>query len=199
MNLYEYDDYLRNRDNVTIIVGVDEAGRGPLAGDVYAGAVILSVDIIEKINDSKKLSEKKREEIYELICEKSITYSVGVASVVEIEELNILNASMLAMKRAVKAINTPYEIVYIDGNKAPELEKPSKTIVKGDTLSASVAAASIIAKVSRDRYMMKMDEIYPEYGFARHKGYGTKEHCENIEKYGICPIHRPSFLKKILG
>jgi ribonuclease HII len=199
MNLYEYDDFLRSRDNVKVIVGVDEAGRGPLAGDVYAAAVVLSPEIIEGINDSKKISEKKREKLYEEIILKSITYSVGVASVDEIERLNILNASMLAMKRAVERLDSTCEIVYIDGNKAPSLSLPSKTIVKGDGLSASIAAASIIAKVSRDRYMLEMDKIYPEYGFAKHKGYGTKEHCENIKKYGICPIHRKSFLKNIIS
>ncbi|MDR0904285.1 MAG: ribonuclease HII [Ruminococcus sp.] len=200
MNLYEYDDYLRKRDNVKVIVGVDEAGRGPLAGDVYAAAVILSDDIvIDGINDSKKLSEKKREKLFDEICMKTITYSIGVASVDEIEKINILNASMLAMKRAVDAIKCPYEIVYTDGNKSPILSSPSKTIVKGDALSASIAAASIIAKVSRDRYMAEMDAAYPEYGFAKHKGYGTAEHREMIKKYGICPIHRPSFLKKIIS
>ncbi|MDR0987549.1 MAG: ribonuclease HII [Ruminococcus sp.] len=199
MSLYEYDNYLRNRDNVKVIVGVDEAGRGPLAGDVYAAAVVLSDDSIEGLNDSKKLSDKKREKLYEFIRMKSISYSVGIASVDEIEGLNILNASMLAMKRAVQALSCEYEIVYIDGNKSPDLLIPSKTIVKGDALSASIAAASIVAKVSRDEYMTKMDGIYPEYGFAKHKGYGTKLHFEMIKKYGICPIHRPSFLKKIIS
>jgi ribonuclease HII len=199
MNLYEYDDYLRNRDNAKVIVGVDEAGRGPLAGDVYAAAVVLSPEIIDGINDSKKISEKKREMLFDEIIMKSITYSIGVASVDEIEEMNILNATMLAMKRAISSLNSSYEIVYIDGNKSPELSLPSKTIIKGDALSASIAAASIVAKVSRDRYMLKMDKLYPEYGFAKHKGYGTKEHCENIRKYGICPIHRKSFLKNIIS
>jgi ribonuclease HII len=199
MNLYEYDDYLRNRDNAKVIVGVDEAGRGPLAGDVYAAAVVLSPEIIVGINDSKKISEKKREMLFDEITMKTITYSIGVASVDEIEEINILNATMLAMKRAISSLDYPHEIVYIDGNKSPELTLPSKTIIKGDALSASIAAASIVAKVSRDRYMLNMDKLYPEYGFAKHKGYGTKEHCENIRKYGICPIHRKSFLKNIIS
>jgi ribonuclease HII len=197
MNLYEYDNYLRCRDNVKVIVGVDEAGRGPLAGDVYAAAVLLSEKTIEGINDSKKISEKKREKLYEEILVKSITLSVGAASIAEIEQINILNASMLAMKRAVESLKCNYEIVYIDGNKAPDLILTSKTVVKGDALSASIAAASIIAKVSRDRYMAEMDKLYPEYGFAKHKGYGTREHYDNIRKYGICPIHRKSFLKNI--
>jgi ribonuclease HII len=200
MNLYEYDDYLKKTDNVKIICGVDEAGRGPLAGDVYAAAVILPVEPITGINDSKKLSEKKRDLLYNEITINAISYGIGIASVAEIDEYNILGATMLAMKRAVQQINVPYEYVYIDGNKVPnELFTRAKCIVKGDTLSASIAAASIIAKVSRDRYMLDMDRIYSQYGFAKHKGYGTKMHYTNISKYGICPIHRVSFLKNILN
>jgi ribonuclease HII len=196
MNLYEYDDYLRNRDGVTVICGVDEAGRGPLAGDVYAAAVVLSGTPIEGINDSKKLSHKKREILYQRIIEASLSVSIGIATVAEIEEINILNAAMLAMKRAVEGINCHYEIVYIDGNKIPNgLQKRADCIIKGDTLSASIAAASIVAKVSRDRYMMEMDETYPEYGFAAHKGYGTRVHYDKIREYGLSPIHRKSFVK----
>jgi ribonuclease HII len=196
MNLYEYDDYLRDRSGVTVICGVDEAGRGPLAGDVYAAAVVLSGTPIDGINDSKKLSLKKREILYQRIIETALAVSVGIATVEEIEEINILNAAMLAMKRAVEGITCRHEIVYIDGNKIPAgLERRAECIIKGDTLSASIAAASIVAKVSRDRYMMKMDEAYPEYGFSAHKGYGTASHYEKIRECGLSPIHRKSFVK----
>ncbi|MDR0944514.1 MAG: ribonuclease HII [Ruminococcus sp.] len=196
MNLYEYDDYLRNKDGITVICGVDEAGRGPLAGDVYAAAVVLRGSPIEGINDSKKLSHKKREMLYQRIIESTSSVSVGIATVSEIEEINILNAAMLAMKRAIEGLNCDCEIVYIDGNRIPSgIGKRIDCIIKGDTLSASIAAASIVAKAERDRYMMKMDEIYPEYGFAAHKGYGTRAHYEKIVEYGLSPIHRRTFLK----
>jgi ribonuclease HII len=198
MDLYEYDDALRAADQVSVICGVDEAGRGPLAGDVYAAAVVLPNIQINGINDSKKISEKKREIIFEDIILRVISYGIGTASVEEIENMNILQATMLAMERAVRQIDVKIGKIYIDGNKVPNgLQDNAKAIVKGDSLSASIAAASIIAKVSRDRYMRKMDELYPEYEFAKHKGYGTKLHHQKIHEYGICEIHRKSFLKNI--
>lgn len=182
------------------ICGVDEAGRGPLAGPVYAAAVILPFGTeIDGLNDSKKLSEKKRDELFDVINKVAISVSVGVASEKEIDEINILNATFLAMKRAVLGLEIPADYAIIDGNRAPNLEIPAETVVKGDGKVMSVAAASIIAKVSRDRFMLKMAEQYPEYQFEKHKGYGTKLHYEMIEKYGVSPIHRKSFLKKILG
>lgn len=180
------------------ICGVDEAGRGPLAGPVCASAVILKPnDIIEGVNDSKKLSEKKRERLFDEIKERAIAYSIGWASVEEIEELNILNATMLAMKRAVEGLPIQADYAIIDGNKTPNLSIPCESIVKGDAKSMSIASASILAKVSRDRLMIEYAEKYPEYKFEKHKGYGTKVHQEAILEYGACEIHRPSFLKKI--
>ena len=182
------------------ICGVDEAGRGPLSGPVCAAAVILPKGkIIEGVNDSKKLSEKKREKLFDIIKEESTAYSIGWASVEEIESINILNAAMLAMKRAVEGLPVKADFAYIDGNKTPDLEIPCEAIVKGDANSMSIAAASILAKVSRDRLMLEYAEQYPEYGFEKHKGYGTKVHNEAILKYGPCPIHRKSFLKKLLS
>ena len=182
-----------------IVCGVDEAGRGPLAGPVCASAVILkSGEIIEGVNDSKKLTEKKREMLYDVIKEKAVAYSIAFATVEEIEEINILNATMLAMKRAVENLSVTPNIALIDGNKTPELAMQSKAIVKGDALSMSIASASILAKVTRDRLLLMYDEQYPEYEFKKHKGYGTKLHREKILEYGVCEIHRKSFLKKIL-
>lgn len=182
-----------------IICGVDEAGRGPLAGPVYAAAVILPEGhIVEGVNDSKKLSEKKRDILYEKIIDECVCYSVGTASEKEIDDINILQATFLAMKRAVVGLAVAPDIALIDGNKKPGLDIEEWDIVKGDSKSANIAAASIIAKVSRDRYMLEMAEKYPEYQFEKHKGYGTKLHYEMIEKYGISPIHRKTFLKKIL-
>ncbi|MEE0858862.1 MAG: ribonuclease HII [Acutalibacteraceae bacterium] len=181
------------------ICGVDEAGRGPLAGPVCAAAVILKPDdIIEGVNDSKKLTEKKREALFDIIKERAVSYSIAWASVEEIEEMNILNATMLAMKRAVEGLDIPADYAIIDGNKIPELNIPCNYIVKGDAKSMSIAAASILAKVSRDRLMIEYAEKYPEYKFEKHKGYGTKVHTEALKEYGYCPIHRKSFLKKIL-
>ncbi len=180
------------------ICGVDEAGRGPLAGPVFAAAVILPEGLeIEGVTDSKKLSEKKRDELFDVICEKAIAYSIASASVEEIEELNILQADMLAMKRAVEGLSVKADFAMIDGNKTPALDIPSVAIVKGDAKSESIAAASILAKVSRDRLMMEMAEKYPQYKFEKHKGYGTKLHREAILEYGPCEIHRMSFLKKL--
>lgn len=182
------------------VCGVDEAGRGPLAGPVCAAAVILPKDtLIDGVNDSKKLSEKKRELLFDVIKEKALAYSVAWASVEEIEEINILNAAMLAMKRAVESLQIKADFAIIDGNKTPLLSIPSKAIVKGDAKSMSIAAASILAKVSRDRLMLEYGKKYPEYKFEKHKGYGTKLHIEALKEHGVSPIHRPSFLKKILS
>lgn len=194
--LWEYDEAVRN--SVGVFCGVDEAGRGPLAGDVYAAAVILNPDnYIEGLNDSKKLSEKKREKLYDEIIEKAEDYCIARATIAEIEEINILNAAMLAMKRAVLGLETKPALVLADGNKTPDVPCEARAVVKGDGNSASIAAASILSKVTRDRYMFEMAEKYPEYGFEKHKGYGTKLHREKILELGSCPIHRPSFLKKI--
>lgn len=182
------------------ICGVDEAGRGPLAGPVCAAAVILPKgEIIEGVNDSKKLTEKKREALYDVIKEKAVAYSIAFASVEEIEEMNILNATMLAMKRAVDGLDIPADYAMIDGNKIPNLNIPAEYVIKGDANSMSIAAASILAKVTRDRLCADYEKEYPQYGFAKHKGYGTKLHREMILKYGPCKIHRMSFLKKLLN
>ncbi|MCH5212075.1 MAG: ribonuclease HII [Oscillospiraceae bacterium] len=181
------------------IAGVDEAGRGPLAGPVFAAAVILHRDvIIEGINDSKKLSEKKRDELFDIIKEKAAAYSVCAVSEARIDDINILQATFQAMCGAVERLDIQPDYVLVDGNKSPGLSIAHETVVKGDSKSVSIAAASILAKVSRDRYMCRMAEKYPGYGFEKHKGYGTKAHYEAIEKLGICDIHRKSFLKNIL-
>ncbi len=184
-----------------LVCGVDEAGRGPLAGPVCAAAVILPENIvIEGLNDSKKISEKKRELLYNVICEKAIAYSIAFGTLEEIESLNILEATFLAMNRSIDGLQIKPDYALIDGNKAPKgIKIPCKTVIKGDSKSASIAAASILAKVTRDRLLMEYDKQYPEYNFKKHKGYGTKEHTELILKHGPCPIHRLSFLKKLLG
>ena len=189
------------RDNVGIICGVDEAGRGPLAGPVYAAAVILSPDNpVEGLNDSKQLSEKKREALYDVIIERAEAYCIASASVDEIEAYNILGATYLAMTRAVEGLSVTPQLALIDGNRIPpQLAVPAQTVVKGDAQSESIAAASILAKVTRDRLLIEMDAQYPQYGFAVHKGYGTAAHTAALKEYGPCPEHRPSFLKKILG
>lgn len=196
---YEFENEYRSK-GYNLVCGVDEAGRGPLAGPVYAAAVILP-DGLENlgINDSKKISEKKREQIFDTIIENSIAYGIGSASEKEIDEINILNATFLAMKRAVEAMNVKPDILLVDGNRKPNTGIEEVTIVKGDSKSISIAAASILAKVSRDRYMRELAEKYPEYEFERHKGYGTKLHYEKIEQYGILPDHRKTFLKRILN
>ena len=182
------------------ICGVDEAGRGPLAGPVCAAAVIMPKGhIIDGVADSKKLSEKKREKLFDIIKSEAAAYSIAWASIEEIEEINILNAAMLAMKRAIEGLSVSADFALIDGNKIPPVDIPCVSIVKGDYLSHSIAAASILAKVSRDRLMLSLAEKYPEYRFEKHKGYGTMLHRELILEYGPCEIHRPSFLKKILG
>ncbi len=182
-----------------LICGVDEAGRGPLAGPVCAAAVILNKNqIIEGVTDSKKLSEKKREQLFDVIKNECLSYSIAFASVEEIEEINILNATMLAMKRAVENLEIKAEFAIIDGNKIPDLNIEAQAIVKGDLNSMSIAAASILAKVTRDRLLVEYDKKYPLYQFAKHKGYGTKLHRELILEHGPCDIHRKSFLKKII-
>lgn len=184
----------------TAVCGIDEAGRGPLCGPVCAAAVILPVDCeIEGINDSKKLSEKKREALFDVITEKALAYSVSMVDAKTIDEINILQATFLAMRTAVENLSLKPDYALIDGNGKPGLSIAEETVVKGDAKSVSIAAASILAKVSRDRYMKEADEKYPEYQFAKHKGYGTKLHYEMIAEHGICDEHRRSFLKKILG
>lgn len=181
------------------ICGVDEAGRGPLAGPVCAAAVILPENkTIDGVNDSKKLTEKKREKLFDVIINECVAYSIAFATVEEIEEINILNATMLAMKRAVEGLSVKADYAMIDGNRLSPLDIPCECIVKGDANSASIAAASILAKVSRDRLCYEYAEKYPQYGFDKHKGYGTKLHTDAIREYGPCEIHRMSFLKKIL-
>lgn len=202
-NVIEFDWFFYERQllekGYTNICGVDEAGRGPLAGPVCAAAVILNPDdIIEGVNDSKKLSEKKRELLFDVIKQRAVSYNIAWATVEEIEEMNILNATMLAMKRAVEGLEIPADYAIIDGNKNPELTILANSIVKGDAKSMSIAAASILAKVSRDRLLLEYAKEYPEYKFEKHKGYGTKLHREALLKYGPCPIHRMSFLTKIL-
>lgn len=190
------------KDGFKVICGIDEAGRGPLAGPVYAAAVILPPDCeIEGLNDSKKLTEKKREALFDVIIEKALAYGIGTASEKEIDEINILNATFLAMKRAVEKLEIKPDLALVDGNREPHISDDIKeiTVVKGDAKSMSIAAASVLAKVSRDRYMLEMAEKYPQYEFEKHKGYGTKLHYEKIAEYGISEIHRRSFLKKIIG
>ncbi len=184
-----------------LICGVDEAGRGPLAGPVCAAAVILPMDLeIPGLNDSKKLTEKKREALYDIIIEKALAYGIAMATEQEVDEINILQATFLAMKRSVEALSLKPGYVLIDGNREPDLPDLSlKTIVKGDSRSANIAAASILAKVTRDRYMVQLDKTYPQYGFAIHKGYGTQKHYEALREFGPCPAHRRTFLKKFYG
>ena len=195
MTLYEFDkDY---RKDYPIVCGCDEAGRGPLAGDVFAAAVIFDENtVIEGINDSKKLTPKKRDLLFDEIKEKALYWAIEVATVEEIENINILNSAMLAMKRAVEKLGITPDICLIDGNKTPPVSCKAQAVVKGDGKSQSVAAASILAKVARDRYMLEMADKYPQYHFEKHKGYGTKLHYQMIDEFGLCEIHRPSFLKK---
>ena len=198
MTLFEYDCEIRKK--YTLFCGVDEAGRGPLAGDVYAAAVVFKEGIfIDGLNDSKKISEKKREQLFDEIIQKSTAYCVATASVEEIEKYNILQATFMAMRRAVDGLGVDVEFALIDGNQNPGVSCEIQTVVKGDGISASIAAASILAKVSRDRYMKQIAEQYPEYQFEKHKGYGTKLHNELILKYGASDVHRPSFLKKLFA
>ena len=188
-----------DEDGNKIICGVDEAGRGPLAGPVCAAAVVLPKGlIIEGANDSKKLTAPKRERLYDVIIQKSLSYNIAFADVEEIDEINILQATYLAMQRAVEGLNSVPDIALIDGKQMPKLNISAQPIIKGDSLSMSIACASILAKVARDRLMLGLTEEYPEYELQKHKGYGTKLHIELIKQYGISPVHRKSFLRKIL-
>lgn len=196
VNLWEIEDELFSR-GIGMICGVDEAGRGPLAGPVCAAAVILPPHLeLPGLNDSKKLSDKKRRELFPLIREQAIAYGIAFADHREIDEMNILQATYLAMQRAIDQLKGKAEYALIDGNRARDFGLPVQTVVKGDSRSASIAAASILAKVTRDDYMLEMAKQYPEYGFEIHKGYGTKAHYEALRTYGACPIHRGTFLKK---
>ena len=180
------------------LCGVDEAGRGPLAGPVFAAAVILPRGLqIEGLNDSKKLSEKKREELFDVIRKKALDYAIASASVEEIEERNILGATMLAMNRAIAGLKIKPDLALIDGNRNRDIETPSRCVVKGDAVCADIAAASILAKVSRDRVMLELAKEYPQYHFEQHKGYGTALHYEALREFGPSPVHRPSFLRKM--
>ncbi|MBR6045585.1 MAG: ribonuclease HII [Ruminococcus sp.] len=195
MTLYEFDQEYKERYG--LVCGTDEAGRGPLAGDVYAAAVIFPEGVvIDGLNDSKKLTEKKREELFDEIREKALAWCIASSSVAEIEEMNILEAAKLAMKRAVAGLGETPGIILVDGNMPPKFDTPYEAVVKGDGKSQAVAAASVLAKVERDRYMKRLDEQYPDWQFAKHKGYGTKLHYEMIDKFGESPVHRPSFLRK---
>ncbi len=194
---FENEAYVRG---YKYVCGVDEAGRGPLAGPVFAAAVILPRGcVIDGVNDSKKLTEKKREQLYSKIKEQSLAYYVASASVDEIDEINILNATFLVMTRAVSGLQVKADFALVDGNRLPSLEIDAKAVVKGDALSESIAAASILAKVERDHFMLKLANEYPNYAFEKHKGYGTKLHIEMIKKYGASNVHRKTFLKKILN
>lgn len=197
---YEFEKAAVN-SGFSCICGVDEAGRGPLAGPVCAAAVILPEGaVIEGLDDSKKLTEKKREKLYDIIKETAVAYSVAYGTLEEIENVNILEATYLAMNRAIEGLSVKPDFALIDGNRVPRgIKIPCETIVKGDSKSMSVAAASVLAKVTRDHLMLEYDKKYPEYNFKKHKGYGTKEHTELIKQYGPCEIHRLSFLKNILG
>lgn len=196
---FEYELSAKNR-GFNAVCGVDEAGRGPLAGPVFAAAVILPDGCeIEGLNDSKKLSEKKREALFDVIKEKAISWSVASVDEKTIDEINILQATYLAMKNAVEGLDVPADYAIIDGNRMPQLSINGETVVKGDAKSMSIAAASILAKVSRDRFMLELDEKYPQYQFAKHKGYGTKLHYEMLTEHGISECHRITFLKSFTG
>ena len=187
-------------EEIQVICGVDEAGRGPLAGPVCAAAVILPANLeIPGLTDSKKLTDKKRRELYPIIKERAIAYGIGFASEQEIDEINILQATFLAMQRAIDQLEGKADLALIDGNREKDFGLPVKTVVKGDSRSANIAAASVLAKVTRDDYMEEMALKYPGYGFEIHKGYGTKAHYEALRKLGHCPIHRMSFLRKFYG
>ena len=196
VNMWEIEN-AHYSDAVTYICGVDEAGRGPLAGPVCAAAVILPRDLeIPGLTDSKKLTDKKRRELFPIIKEQAIAYGIGFASEQEIDEINILQATFLAMQRAIDQLEGKADMALIDGNRQKDFGLPAVTVVKGDSLSASIAAASVLAKVTRDDLMLEMAKEYPQYGFEIHKGYGTKAHYDAIHAHGTCPIHRRSFLKK---
>ncbi len=199
MSKIDFDNSFR-RNGITLLAGVDEAGRGPLAGPVVAAAVIFNKKtIIKEVDDSKKITEKRREELFDKIISESLAYGIAVIGVEKIEEINILQSALTAMKIAVSKMSVKPEIILVDGNKLFPSDVPAKAIVKGDGKSFSIGAASILAKVWRDRLMVKAAEEYPEYGWERNKGYGTKEHIEAIKKYGITPFHRKKFLRKIFN
>ena len=196
INLWEIESELP----FELVCGVDEAGRGPLAGPVCAAAVILPKGlVIPGLNDSKKLSDKRRRELFPIIQHEAVSFGIAFASQEEIDEINILQATFLAMRRAMEQLNPQPEFALIDGNRETDFGVPCKTVIKGDSLSANIAAASVLAKVTRDNWMMEAAEKYPGYGFEIHKGYGTKAHYAALEKLGPCPIHRRSFLKKLYG
>ncbi len=197
-NMLEIEHRLYDKGYINI-AGIDEAGRGPLCGPVVAAAVILPKDKkIEGVNDSKKLTEKKREMLYDDIMNEAVAVGVGISEVDVIEKVNILNATKIAMKKAIENLKVKPDYCLIDGNQMIDISIDAETVVSGDAKSESIAAASIIAKVTRDRMLIEYDKLYPEYGFAKHKGYGTKAHIEAIKKYGLTPIHRPSFCKKFV-
>ena len=199
INMWEIEDALIEK-GVGVICGVDEAGRGPLAGPVYAAAVILPPHLeIPGLNDSKKLTDKRRRELMPIIMEQAVAYGIGSASEQEIDEINILQATFLAMERAIAQLEGKADFALIDGNREKDFGLPVMTVVKGDSRSANIAAASILAKVSRDNYMDELAKQYPEYGFEVHKGYGTKAHYEALRTHGHSPAHRLSFLKKFYG
>lgn len=199
VNMWEIEN-THFEKGIKLICGVDEAGRGPLAGPVCAAAVVLPPNAdIPGLNDSKKLTDKRRRELFPIIKEQAIAYGIGLASHIEIDEINILQATYLAMERAIANLSVKPELALIDGNRAKDFGLPVETIVKGDSRSASIAAASILAKVTRDDLMLQAAENFPQYGFEIHKGYGTKAHYAALDEYGACPIHRMSFLKKYYG
>lgn len=199
VNLWEIEHRARQQ-GYELICGVDEAGRGPLAGPVCAAAVILPWDLeIPGLNDSKKLTDARRRELFPIIQEKALAYGIAFASPQEIDEINILQATFLAMERALSQLSVKPDLALIDGNRSRDFSLPVETVIKGDARSANIAAASILAKVTRDDYMIEQSKIYPAYGFEVHKGYGTKRHYAALEEFGPCPIHRASFLKKFYG
>lgn len=198
-DLWEIEDGFFAK-GIKILCGIDEAGRGPLAGPVYAAAVILPEHaVIPGLNDSKKLSDKRRRELAPVIKEMAISYGIGFASHEEIDEINILQATFLAMERAISQLTVRPDLALIDGNREKDFGVPVQTVVHGDSLSASIAAASVLAKVARDDFMLEMADKYPDYGFDVHKGYGTKAHYQALDTYGPCEIHRMTFLKKYYG
>ena len=198
-NMWEIEQTYFDR-GIQIVCGVDEAGRGPLAGPVCAAAVILPANLeIPGLDDSKKLSDKRRRELFPIIKEQALAYAVAFADHCEIDDINILQATLLAMERAIRGLSVRPEVALIDGNRKKDFGVPTETVIHGDSRSASIAAASILAKVTRDDYMLEMAKEYPQYGFDIHKGYGTKAHYAALIKYGPCPIHRRTFLKKLYG